>query len=143
MEYKKKNNTILLRLDKGDEITDSLKKVAETESIRSGFFSGIGATDDFCVGVFDLENKKYNEYVFSGNHEINALNGNFSTKDEQAYVHAHVTCTGNGGKVVGGHLLRAIVSLTCEIGITIVDEKVERRFDDDLGINRWLFEKKE
>lgn len=139
MEYKKFGDKIYLRLDKGDDITESVFKVAKAEGVKAAQVSGIGATDDFTVGVFDVAKKKYNEYFFNGNHEINALTGNITEKDGEPYIHLHITATGDGGKVVGGHLIKGVISLTGEIIITVSDGKVSRAFDETLGINRWKF----
>lgn len=140
MEYKRDCNRIYLRLDKGDEIFSSVMKTAEAEKIKAGSVSGIGATDDFTVGIFDIGRKKYNEFAFSGNHEICALTGNLSTMNGEEYVHLHITAAGESGNTVGGHLLKGFVSLTCEIVIDITETGVGRFRDEDLGINRWNFD---
>ena len=139
MEYRVFDGTILVRLDKGDEITKSLLKVAEAEQISVASIDGIGATGDFTVGVFDLEASKYNHFHHVGNHEINSLVGNLTLKDGKPYLHLHITCTGLDGKVVGGHLIDATISLTAEIFIHTAHGKVDRRFDETLGINRISF----
>ncbi|MBP5466085.1 MAG: DUF296 domain-containing protein [Clostridia bacterium] len=139
MEYKRYDNVISLRLDKGDDITESVYKVAEKEGVKAAKVSGIGATDDFTVGVFDIEKKEYEKFDFFGNHEINALDGNITEKDGKPYIHLHITATGKGGKVVGGHLIKGVISLTCEIIITVSDGKITREYDETLGINRWKF----
>ena len=138
MEYKRTGDMIFLRLQKGEEIVESLKEIATKENIRAASVSGIGATDDFTVGVFDMDTKKYDSYAFNGNHEINALVGNISYMDG-AYAHVHITCTGKDCKVVGGHLLRAVVSLTAEIVLSVADIEIGRKRDDALGINLWRF----
>lgn len=139
MEYKRYGGVIALRLDKGDDITESIYRIAEKEDIKSAAVSGIGATDDFTVGVFDIAKKEYEKFVFSGNHEINALDGNITEKDGKPYIHLHITATGKGGKVVGGHLIKGVISLTGEIIITVTDGKITREYDETLGINRWKF----
>ena len=139
MDYKRYKNFIALRLDKGDDIAECIYKVAESERIKSAKVSGIGATDNFTVGVFDIKKKEYEKFDFCGNHEINALTGNITEKDGKPYIHLHVTATGSGGKVVGGHLIKAVISLTGEIIITISGGKIKREFDETLGINRWKF----
>lgn len=139
MEYKRFGDKIYLRLDKGDDITESVFKVAKTEGVKAAQVSGIGATDDFTVGVFDVAKKKYNEYFFKDNHEINSLTGNITEKDGEPYIHLHITATGDGCKIVGGHLIKGVISLTGEIIITVSDGKISRAFDETLGINRWKF----
>ena len=139
MEYKRYQNFIALRLDKGDDIGACIYKVAELEQIKTANVSGIGATDNFTVGVFDINKKEYEKFIFRGNHEINAISGNISEKDGKPYIHLHITATGSGGKVVGGHLIKGVISLTGEIIITVLGGEITREFDETLGINRWKF----
>ena len=139
MEYKRFDNTILVRLDKNDEIIDSLLKIASNEHITIASVSGIGAVDDLTIGVFDLEESKYKQFTYNGNHEINSLIGNLTTKDNKPYLHLHMTATGLDGKVVGGHLINARISLTAEIFIHLVPGNINRKFDETLSINRIEF----
>ncbi|MBO4338902.1 MAG: DNA-binding protein [Clostridia bacterium] len=139
MEYKRYNDTLVLRLDKGDEIISSLAHVAEKERIKTASFSGIGATDNFTVGIFSLEKQTYDGFSFTGNHEITCLSGNITSVDGKPYIHAHITCAGENANVVGGHLLEAKISLTCEIFIDAVDGEVTRKRDEKLNINRFDF----
>lgn len=139
MEYKVFEDTILVRLDKGDEIVKSLLDVATREKLTLASVSGIGATDDFEVGVFDLERSDYEHFRFGGNHEIVALVGNFTTKGGAPYIHLHITCAGEGGKIVGGHLFKAKISLTAEIVIRKVAGRADRMRDETLGINKISF----
>lgn len=140
MDYRVFGKTIVVRLDKGDEIVNSLLNVAEKEKFTLASITGIGATDDFSVGVFDLNKADYDRMYYSGNHEINALMGDLTTKDGKPYLHLHITCTGPGGKVVGGHLFEAKISLTGEIFIQTEEGKTDRKFDPSVGINKIIFD---
>ena len=140
MEYNVFEDTIVVRLDKGDEIVKSLMEVAAKEKLTLASVSGIGATDDFKVGVFDLERSDYEHFSFVGNHEIVALVGNLTTKDGAPYIHLHITCAGDGGKIVGGHLFEAKISLTAEIFIRKAAGRADRLRDETLGINKIRFD---
>ena len=135
MVYKKYGDTVVLRLEVGDEITSSVQKVAEDLGVLSASVSGIGATDDFTVGVFDMGKRDYERFSYKGNHEINTLIGNITQKDGKPYVHLHLTATGKEGKVVGGHLLSGVISLTAEIFIHVFDARLIRERDEKLCIN--------
>ena len=50
-----------------------------------------------------------------------------------------ITQSGKDGSVVGGHLNSATVSATCEMFITVLDGTVERRRDDEVGLNLFEF----
>ena len=139
MQYRRFNDKIALRLDRDDEIIASLLAVAEKENINAASFSGIGATDNFTVGIFSLEKQTYEKESFTGNHEITSLTGNLTFVDGKPYVHAHITCAGENAKVVGGHLLEGVISLTCEIFIDIINGEIGRKFDEELKINRFDF----
>ena len=141
MEYSRFENNLVVRLDKGDEICDALLKIAEAEQISCAAVTGIGATDNFCVGVFDIDKKAYDKYDFKGaNYEITSLCGNLTRMNGKAYQHLHMTCAGSEGRVVGGHLLNAVISLTCEITLSIIEGSVSRQRDASLGINKISFE---
>lgn len=43
------------------------------------------------------------------------------------------------GNVVGGHLNKAIVSVTCEAVITAIDGVIDRKYDENIGINLFKF----
>ena len=140
MEYRIFNETIVIRLDKGDKIAECLLSLARKEGVSLASVSGIGATDDFEIGVFDLEKSDYDRVRFTGNHEITSLFGNLTTKDGSPYLHLHITCAGPGGKIVGGHLFEAKISLTAEIFLQKAAGKADRARDDSLGINKIRFE---
>lgn len=140
MVYKRFGNTIAMRLERGDEIMEQILLLAAKENIRLASVTGIGATDDVTVGVFDPTQQVYERYTFTGAHEITGLVGNLSTMNGENYAHLHITCAGMGGNVVGGHLLRGVISLTGEILIQIADGAVDRKRDETLQINLWDFE---
>lgn len=140
MEHRAFDNTVVVRLDKGDDIATCLLDVASQRHIALADISGIGATDCFTAGVFDLSCGAYRQTTYTGNHEINSLVGSLTTKDGKPYLHLHITCTDLTGKVVGGHLLSGTISLTAEIFMHVASGGVDRAFDSDLGINRIKFE---
>lgn len=135
MKYRRFGNNIVLRLEVGEDINQALLELAAKENIALARVSGIGATDDFTVGVFDLEKQDYEHFRFTGNHEITALAGNISTMNGEAYVHLHINCAGKSGAIVGGHLLKSRISLTAEIIIDIIDGSADRFRDAELKIN--------
>ena len=52
MEYKRFDNTIIARIDKGEEILEQLKVIAINENIKLASINALGAIDDFTVGEY-------------------------------------------------------------------------------------------
>lgn len=144
MIYKRFGDKLVIRLKKGDKLVESVREILEKENIKAGFLTGIGATDNLEVGLFDPKTKNYNIKKYEEDLEIANLCGNISNKDGKLYTHFHITCgrvADNAqkgqipGSAIGGHLNEAIISLTAEIFVTIIDGDINRLYDEDLGLN--------
>ncbi len=135
MEYKRFGSKLLARLDRGEEIVESLKCIAEAEGIALAHISALGATNDVTVGVFKTADKTYCANHFTGDMEIVSLTGTVSTMNGACYIHLHLAVGDECGNVKGGHLNRAVISATCEVVMDIIEGTVERRFDDAIGLN--------
>lgn len=135
MKYKRFDNTIVVRIDRGEEILEAVAELAERESIRLASISALGAVNEFTVGVFNTAEKKYYANEFSGAFEIVSLTGTINTMDGKFYAHLHMSAGNDKGEVFGGHLNRAIISATCEMIVTVIDGEVDRYHDDNVGLN--------
>ena len=139
MEYRKFNNTIIVRIDKGEEIIEKIKEIALREDIKLANINALGATNNFVVGVFKTDEKKYYSNEFKGDFEIVSLTGTINTMNNEFYTHIHMSAGNDKGEVFGGHLNKAIVSATCEMIINVIDGKVDRYFDNEIGLNLFKF----
>ena len=139
MEYRKFNNTIIARIDKGEEILEKIKEISTKENIKLANINALGATNSFTVGVFNVDEKKYYSNEFKGNFEIVSLTGTINTMNDNFYTHIHMSAGNDKGEVFGGHLNRAVVSATCEMVINIIDGNVDRFFDEETGLNLFNF----
>ncbi len=139
MEYRRFGDTLVIRIDKGEEIIQSLRLAAEKEQVRLAAVEALGAVDDFTVGVFDTVEKQYHANHFSGAFEIVSLTGTVTTQDGKFYAHLHMSAGDREGKVFGGHLNSATVSATCEMVVRVLDGEVERQFDEKVGLNLFRF----
>ncbi len=134
MEYKVKENVVILRLEKGEEIISSLLTLINELDIKSGRVSGIGATNNVTIGVFDASTKEYHKKNITEDMEILSLSGNLSKMNGLPYVHVHGTFA-SLEKVYGGHLNEAYVSATAEIILDLFDVTVEREYCEETGLN--------
>ena len=139
MEYRRFGNTIVARIDRGEEILAAVREIAGAEHIQLASVSALGATNDFTVGVYNVDEKQYHANDFKGNFEIVSLTGTINTMDGAFYTHLHMSAGDEKGQVFGGHLNRAVVSAVCEMVITVIDGVVDRRFSEEIGLNLFRF----
>ncbi len=139
MEYRKFGNTIVARIDKGEEILTKIEEISKKENIKLANVNALGATNDFTVGVYKIDEKKYYSNDFKGNFEIVSLTGTINTMNGEFYTHIHMSAGNDKGEVFGGHLNKAIVSATCEMVINIIDGVVDREYNEEIGLNLFKF----
>ena len=145
MQFRRFGNEYFVRMDKGEEIMSTLAKFCKDEKITLAEVKALGAVSEFEVGLFDINEKKYYKNHFTFPAEITSLWGTVTTKDGEVYLHVHMSAADVKGNVFGGHLTSAVISATCEMIIHDISEGnsngfiVERKFNDDIGLNLFEF----
>ena len=137
MNYRKANDKIFVSLQTGDLINESMWQVAVEENISNAWINGIGAIDNVEVGYMDVENKKYQKRNFDEHYELLSLMGNITYRDGVPFVHTHVTFSGTEYNVFGGHLFDANITATGEIVLSLADSKIDRVYNENIGIHTW------
>ena len=135
MKFKKLGNKWVVRIDKGEEVIQTIKKVCEDNKIKLGSLSGIGATDRVTVGLFNTKSKQYQSQELIGDYEITNLSGNISTMNGEIYLHLHIGLSDSKYNAYGGHLTSAVISGTGEIIIEEIDGEIEREYNKKVGLN--------
>ena len=140
MEYRKFNDTYVVRLERGEEITEQLAKLCEKEGILLAEINGLGAADYVAFGLYSVAEQLFHKTVLEGaEFEISSLHGSVSEKDGKPYLHIHITAAGADGVSHGGHLSAARISATAEIFVQCLEGRVGRRHDDATGLNLFSF----
>ena len=139
MEYRRFEDSYVIRLNKGEEVISELKKLCNEENIRLGEITGLGASNLVEIGVFNVNTKEYKTKVFEGMFEITSLVGNVTRKDGEEYLHIHINFGDEEGLVKGGHLVRANISATSEIILRVIEGNVGRKLSNEIGLNLFDF----
>lgn len=142
MDYRKEKNAIYLRIDKGEEVIATIKKICEMERVGGGYFQGIGACSRAVLSTWIPEKQDFIHHTITGMLELVSLKGNISTdRNGKPFSHSHAVFSylkDNGEVVVvAGHLEEAEISYTGEIILTPAETKIERTFDENAGIDVW------
>jgi len=139
MQFRKIGSRFILRIDKGEEIVETLLKLCKEQNIRLGTIAGIGAAGLLTVGFFETATKTYHSKEFEGDYEITSLMGNITEKDGEPYLHLHITFADTEQHAYGGHLSSAVISGTFEGIIQTIEGSLDRHFNDDVGLNLLKF----
>lgn len=139
METKRTANCLVIRLDPGEELINSLLTACQEHDIHCAQITGIGAAKKITCGVFDPKTREYHSEKFKGIFEITSLNGTITTMDGGLYPHIHVTFADEKYKVHGGHLNKCVISATAEIVLMILDLEIDRQASQEVGLNLFRF----
>jgi len=105
---------LVVRLDEGDDIIPTVKRIAVEQGIRSAFFYALGAASKVVYSVYSLEKNAYVNMEETGFFEITSCIGDIAQivddegKQVDTFIHAHITFSGKDGVCRGGHLQTGI-----------------------------------
>jgi predicted DNA-binding protein with PD1-like motif len=134
MESRQTESGYLVRLVPGEEVIGSLTGFLKRHAVTSGALSGIGALTDVELGYFQRRNSIYIRRVVHGEWELLSLTGNVSRAEGEPFVHAHVVLSDEQFQMTGGHLFRAVVTVTAEIVVNVWRVEIERALDPRMGL---------
>lgn len=140
MEYKSRGKELLIRLDDGEEIIESIKSICKKEKIDSAFVSAIGAAKTAEISHYNTKDKKYNTKKFEGMLEIISINGNIGMNEGELVLHLHIAISMHDFTTISGHLMSAHVYPTCEILVLPYSVKIKRKHDEKTGLNLQQYE---
>ena len=139
MEYRRFGNTYVVRMDRGEEILSQLTDLCRTEDIRLARVDALGAVDHAEVCVYDVLTKTFFKKEFNEPMEISNLCGTATRKEGEVYLHLHVTLCDRELRAHGGHASALRVSATCEMTVTVIPGEVDRKMNEEIGLNVFLF----
>lgn len=135
MRYKKFGDTIVVRLETGDDIHGSIREICKSENVTMGTITGFGGINYIKVGIWNNQKEDYDYLIVDDcNMELLNLTGNISVLDGEANTHIHVTAADNNFRVFGGHLVEGIVQNLMELYIYAGEGRIDRT-----PVRSWYF----
>jgi len=141
MKIAKEKNLILIRLEDGEEVIDSLKNAAKKFEIKSGLIiAGVGMLRNFKLAYYQGKGK-YKENSYSLARELISMQGNIGRdEDNEIVVHLHLSLADKSNSVIGGHLIKGEVQYTNEIVVIKLDQvKLKRKLEESSGLKGIYF----
>jgi uncharacterized protein len=132
----REDHQFVVRLDVGEELFESLTKLARSEQLRAGVIEmGIGMLNPVRIGYWN--GREYAPRDLNVPHELVALHGTLAEADGIPSLHLHAALAGPDHAVVGGHLMMGRVSVLAEIHlVTYPARRFARPIDESLGLRR-------
>ncbi|MCA9602330.1 MAG: DNA-binding protein, partial [Myxococcales bacterium] len=120
---------IVGRLERGEALQASLKRLAQEKGITASWLSALGAFEWVELMEYDQHAQKYKAPKRIEECEILHLTGNLSFRKGENFAHVHASVSKEVGdriEVYGGHLVDAQV-FACELMIECLDNVVLKR----------------
>jgi len=139
----KAGRTVFARLIEGDELLDTITRVAVEAKVSAGFFSLIGTLKTAKLGFF--HEGKYKTIEMLQPLEIVSCLGNVSVKEGKVFAHAHAAVSDEKGRVFGGHVMPGcIIGVTGELVLAeAAGIRLLRKFDRKTKLSLLSFAKPE
>ena len=143
MKYRRTQNTIWIRIDKGEPVIETVLKVCEKENVRAGYFQGIGACEEAVLSTWIAKKQDFIYHTLTGTLEMISLMGNITIgNDGHPYSHSHATFSYLNEKgevsVTAGHVKEARIGYTGEIIVNTAENfEIGRMVDPAIGIEVW------
>ena len=135
MELREEEGVLVVRLDPGEAVVESLVALARRRGLDGASLGGIGAVGYARLGFFLPGEKRYATRELRENLEVLSLSGNLAAGEQGPIVHAHAALGRADFSVVGGHLFEAEVSVTLELFLTPTGGRLARALDPRFDLN--------
>ncbi|MDP2916420.1 MAG: DUF296 domain-containing protein [Dehalococcoidia bacterium] len=140
MQSKEEGNLVLARFFTDEDIYESLKEVCRKHDIETAVVvCGLGQLKQFTLGYFK-EKGNYTPQEYEKPHELLSLDGIISREKGEYSFHLHAVLGNENKEAIGGHLIKGKVQVTNEIALIKTGVRVQRRLDEDTGLQALYLE---
>ena len=134
MQFKQDGNSFIIYIEQDESIMETLTQFCKSKDIVNAQISGIGAIKEIDLGAYDLKNKEYVRQFFNNLWELTSFQGNVILKDNEPFIHAHITMSDHNLDVKGGHLFEAKVGAVGEFILRKIETDGKREYDANIGL---------
>ena len=134
MQFKQDGNTFIIYIEQDESIMETLTQFCRSKDIINAQISSIGAIKEIDLGAYDLKNKEYVRQFFNNLWELTSFQGNVILKDNEPFIHAHITMSDHNLDVKGGHLFEAKVGAVGEFILRKIETDGKREYDANIGL---------
>ncbi|HKK73196.1 MAG TPA: PPC domain-containing DNA-binding protein [Candidatus Krumholzibacteria bacterium] len=137
MRIQETDDRLLISLSRGEDVPASITRALVEREVGHAWIQAIGAIEQVTIGAYDLERREYLREELQGGWEVLSINGNFGWADGEPVLHAHAMLSDLQNHVRGGHLFAAKVHVTLEVVAFTGAARLERGYEDAVGLKTW------
>lgn len=127
-------NNYILRLERGEEVGNTLKSFCQEHGIKNASVKGIGSIENPTLAHYRVDSKKYSEKQLEGIFEVTSLLGTVAIFEGKPLLHLHTTLGDENMHAFAGHLVKGTVSATLEVIITVHPTNFEKKHSEEIGL---------
>jgi uncharacterized protein len=135
MKARRVESGYVVRLERGDEIHESLRRFVFDERIQGGVITAFGAAEKAVLGRYDLRGHVYHDTTLLGELEVGSVTGTVAWKDDRPALHLHAVVADEQLRAFAGHLHELRVNPLLEVVIREFHDRFTRTFDPATGLN--------
>lgn len=135
MTYSFDGYNYVIKLTKGERLSDVLEQFVQEAKIEGAWVEGLGGVLEITLGFYDLEKKEYQWQTFEGLRELVSLTGNLAFDEAgKIMLHAHGVVADESYQTLGGHIKDLVAGATVELFIHRSYQPLRRKIDPEVGL---------
>lgn len=134
----KTGKIVFSRFLEGEELAESIKRQAEINRVRAGYFIIIGSLKRVALGYY--KDGKYETIRLKGPLEVASCTGNIVVDEKgEIVVHAHIVVSNEKCEAFGGHLMKGSkVGATAEsVMVEAKGVDIQKVYDEKTKLRLW------
>ena len=134
MRYERFESRLQLRLESGEHVAAALVELLQREGVGYASVTGLGAVRWVRLAYWNSATRDYESHDVEEQVEVVSLVGNVTLREEQPFLHLHISLGRQDLSMFGGHFLDAIAHPNFEVWIQREAGPVHRRVEPASGL---------
>lgn len=134
MQFRRFGDRLVVRLESGERVAETLLGLLRAEGIGYAVVSGLGAVSQVRLSYWNAESRQYEAHDLVEQLEVVSLTGNVTVRDDEPFLHLHVALGKRDLSVLGGHFNDAVAHPTLEVWLQPENAPVPRVPDTASGL---------
>ncbi|HEU4914758.1 MAG TPA: PPC domain-containing DNA-binding protein [Candidatus Saccharimonadales bacterium] len=135
MTYSFDGYNYVIKLVKGERLSEAIEQFAQEAKIEGAWVEGLGGVLEVTLGYYELDKQDYRWQTFEGLRELVSFTGNLASNEEgKIMLHAHGVIADKDFQTLGGHIKDLVAGATIELFVHRSFRPLKRKKDSEVGL---------